>query len=559
MPDSAHQPPTETRLRTGGQILVDALVAQGADRAFGVPGESYLAVLDALYDAPVEFVICRHEGAAANAAEADGKLTGRPGICMVTRGPGATHAAIGVHTAMQDSTPMILLIGQVDRPFREREAFQEVDYRAFFTPIAKWATEIEDAARIPEVVSRAFTVATSGRPGPVVIALPEDMLTDEADVADLPRSEPARAAPRARDIEALRDELQRAARPLVLLGGSGWSEEACADVRAFAEANGLPVTASFRRQDLFDNTHPNYAGHVGLGIDPKLDARVAETDLLVVIGARLSENCTAGYTRIAAPQPRQRLVHVHPSAEEIGKVFRPVLGIASDLEAFAAAARAMAPVDFAGREAWLTDARAGFEAWTAPPARAAEATGVDLGRCLAHLNDVLPPETIMTNGAGNFAIWLHRFWRYRNFRTELAPTSGAMGYGLPAALAAKLRRPDAPVVCFAGDGDFSRYPQELASAAQAGADLICVVVNNGMYGTIRMHQERHYPGRVVGTRLANPDFVKFAEACGCHAERVERTEDFAAAFERALNAGRPALIEAVTDPNQITPTARISA
>jgi acetolactate synthase I/II/III large subunit len=558
MSDSA-QTSTPPGLRTGGQVLVDALVANGVDRAFGVPGESYLAVLDALYEAPIEFVVCRHEGAAANAAEADGKLTGRPGICMVTRGPGATHACVGVHTAMQDSTPMILLIGQVDRPFREREAFQEVDYRAFFGPIAKWATEIDDAARIPEIMSRAFTVAMSGRPGPVVIALPEDMLTDEVAVADLPRAEPTRPGPRAEDIDALRGELERAERPLILLGGSGWTEQARADMQAFAEANGLPVTASFRRQDLFDNTHPNYAGHVGLGIDPKLEARLIDADLLLVIGARLSENCTAGYTRIAAPQPRQRLIHVHPSADEIGKVFRPVLGIASDIAAFAAALRVLEPVDGVAGGGWLSEARAGFEAWTTPPQRVAEATGVDLAQCLAHLNATLPAETIMTNGAGNYAIWLHRFWRYRGFRTELAPTSGAMGYGLPAALAGKLRRPDAPVICFAGDGDFSMYPQELSSAVQAGANLIVVVVNNGMYGTIRMHQEKHYPGRVVGTRLVNPDFVAFGEACGCHAERVERTEDFAAAFERALNAGRPALVELITDPNQITPVARIKA
>ena len=559
MPDSAAQPSTDVRLRTGGQILVDALLAQGVDRAFGVPGESYLAVLDALHDAPIEFVICRHEGAAANAAEADGKLTGRPGICMVTRGPGATHASVGVHTAMQDSTPMILLIGQVGRPFREREAFQEVDYRAFFGPLAKWATEIDDAARIPEIMCRAFTVATSGRPGPVVIALSEDMLTDEVAVADLPRTEPARPGPRPEDLQALRTELERAERPLVLLGGSGWTEAACANVRAFAEANGLPVCASFRRQDLFDNNHPNYVGHVGLGIDPSLDRRVREADLLLVVGARLSENCTAGYTRIAAPVPEQRLVHVHPRADEIGKVFRPVLGIASDMTAFAAALAALEPVDGGRRRQSLEQGRRDFEAWTTPPARVPEATGVDLARCLAHLNATLPPESIMTNGAGNFAIWLHRFWRYRRFRTELAPTSGAMGYGLPAAIAAKLRRPDAPVVCFAGDGDFSMYPQELASAVQAGANIVTVVVNNGMYGTIRMHQEIHYPGRVVGTRLVNPDFVAFGEACGCHAERVERTEDFAAAFGRAMAAGRPALLELVTDPNQITPVARIKA
>ena len=559
MPDSAAQTSAATRLRTGGQILVDALVAQGVDRAFGVPGESYLAVLDALHDAPVEFVVCRHEGAAANAAEADGKLTGRPGVCMVTRGPGATHASIGVHTAMQDSTPMILLIGQIDRPFREREAFQEVDYRAFFGPIAKWATEIDDAARIPEIVSRAFTVAMSGRPGPVVIALPEDMLTDEAAAADLPRVEPARSAPRPQDLQSLRAELERAERPLVLLGGSGWTEEACAGIRAFAEANGLPVTASFRRQDLFDNDHPNWVGHVGLGIDPALEKILRGTDLLLVIGARLSENATAGYSRISAPNPIQRLVHVHPDPDEIGKVFRPALGIASDLTAFAAAAAALEPVEGAGWTDRLADARAGFEAWTTPPQRHPERTGVDLAECLVGLNATLPPQTIMTNGAGNFAIWLHRFWRYRRFRTELAPTSGAMGYGLPAAIAAKLRRPDAPAICWAGDGDFSMYPQELASAVQAGANIVAVVVNNGMYGTIRMHQEKHYPGRVVGTRLVNPDFVRFAEACGCHAERVERTQDFAAALDRALNAGRPAVLEVITDPNQITPVARIRA
>lgn len=549
--------PTSKPARDGGRILVEALAAQGVDRSFGVPGESYLAVLDALYDSAIEFVICRHEGAAANAAEADGKLTGRPGICFVTRGPGATHASCGVHTAMQDSTPMILFIGQVDQPFREREAFQEVDYRAFFGPIAKWATEIEDASRIPEIVARAFTVAMSGRPGPVVVALPEDVLTAVSDAPVLPKSEPARSAPRAEDMEALRGELGRARRPLVLLGGSRWSEQACDNMRAFAEANGLPVTASFRRQHLLDNNHPNYAGLVGLGTDPALDTRVRDADLLLVVGARLSENTTAGYARIKAPEPDQRLVHVHPSADEIGKVFRPVLGIASDLGAFAAAARAMAPVDGAAWGDWREGARADFEAWTDASRPTPPPTGVDLAACMAHLNAVLPDAAIMANGAGNYAIWLHRFWRYRRFGTQVAPTSGAMGYGLPGAVAAKLRRPEAPVIAVLGDGEFSMYPQELGTAVQAGADVVTLVVNNGIYGTIRMHQEKNYPGRVSGTTLRNPDFVALAESFGCHAERVEQTADFAGAFERAMNAGRPALIELVTDPAQITPANRI--
>ncbi|MGZ8406551.1 MAG: thiamine pyrophosphate-binding protein [Caulobacteraceae bacterium] len=552
MPDSSSHP-----IRNGGQILVEALAAQGTDRSFGVPGESYLAVLDALYDSSIEFVICRHEGAAANAAEADGKLTGRPGICFVTRGPGATHASCGVHTAMQDSTPMVLFIGQVDQPFREREAFQEIDYRAFFGPIAKWATEIESADRIPEIVARAFAVAMSGRPGPVVIALPEDVLTAMSDAAVLPRSEPARSGVRSEDMAVLREELVRAKRPLVLLGGSGWTEAACADIRAFAEANGLPVAVSFRRQDLLDNNDQNYVGLVGLGTDPALDRRVREADLLLAVGARLSENATAGYQRIKAPQPDQRLIHVHPSADEIGKVFRPVLGIAASMPEFAAAARGMAPGNGAGWADWLKDARADFEAWTDAAKVTPPPEGVNLAACMAHLNETLPDTTIMANGAGNYAIWLHRFWRYRRFRTQVAPTSGAMGYGLPGAVAAKLRCPDAPVIAVLGDGEFQMYPQELGTAVQSGANIIVLVVNNGIYGTIRMHQEKTYPGRVSGTTLKNPDFAGLAESFGCHAEKVDRTSDFAAAFDRAMQAVKPALIELVTDPAQITPSLRI--
>ena len=546
-----------SNLRTGGQILVDALKIHGVDLAFCVPGESYLAVLDALYDArdAIRLIACRQEGGAANMAEAYGKLTGRPGICFVTRGPGATNASIGVHTAFQDSTPMILFIGQVARDQVEREAFQEVDFRRMFGPLAKWVAQIDDAARIPELVSQAFHRAMAGRPGPVVIALPEDMLTEQVDVADAGPYKTVRPHPGAADLEAMRDLIAKAERPFMLLGGGGWSADAVADIAAFAEANDLPTGAAFRCQDLFDNTRKNYVGDVGIGINPPLAERVKAADLLLVVGARLGEMTTSGYTLVELPRPKQSLVHVHAGVEELGRVYQADLPINAGMAAFAAAARALPPVDSSAWTAWTAAARADYLANLQHP----QIPGaLQMGEVMAYLREQLPADAILTNGAGNYTTWVHRFYQYRRFRTQLAPTSGAMGYGVPAAVAAKAVHPDRPVIAFAGDGCFLMNGQELATAVQYGLNIIILVVNNGMYGTIRMHQERHYPGRISGTDLVNPDFAAYARSFGAHGETVETTADFAPAFERAMKAGRPALLELKIDPEAITPRASLS-
>jgi acetolactate synthase-1/2/3 large subunit len=553
MPDSI-----QTVTRSGGQILVDALRAHGVDRVFCVPGESYLPVLDALHDSAIDVVVARHEGAAANMAEADGKLTGRPGICFVTRGPGATHASVGVHTARQDSTPMILFVGQVDRGMREREAFQEVDYRQMFGGLAKWAAEIDAPERIPEFLAHAFATAVAGRPGPVVLALPEDVLFAAAAAPEILPTVAFPAAPSPAAIDAIRAELERAKAPLVVVGGSGWTEQACADLTAFAETQALPVAAAFRRQDLFDNDHPLYAGQVGLAISPALAQRVRGADLLLAFGPRLGEATTGGYTLIESPVPRQRLVHAHPDPEELGRVFSATLPVCAAMPPLLAALRALPPRAHADMN-WARQAHADFEAFTRRSPKTPAPGGVDMEQVIARLAAELPPDTLVANGAGNYTVWLHRFWRYRRPRTELAPTSGAMGYGLPAAIAGKLRHPDRTVLCFAGDGCFLMYPQELATAVQENAAVIVLVVDNGMYGTIRMHQERHYPGRVTATGLRNPDFCALARAFGAHAEAVETTESFWPAFERARESGRPALLWLRTDPAQLTPDLRISA
>ncbi|GAB4170610.1 MAG: thiamine pyrophosphate-binding protein [Thalassobaculales bacterium] len=542
-------------MRSGGRILVDALVGHGVDMAFGVPGESYLAVLDALYDTGIRFVICRQEGGAAMMAEAYGKLTGRPGICMVTRGPGATNASAGVHVAFQDATPLILFIGQVGNDMVEREAFQEIDYRRMFGPMAKWVAQIDDPARVPEYLSRAFHVATSGRPGPVVLALPEDMLTGSADVADLPGWQRARAFPDPAAMAALGQRLAAAERPFVLVGGGGWSAAAAADLAEFAAAWALPVGAAFRCQDYLDNLHPAYAGHVGIGIDPKLKARIQEADLLLVIGARLDEMTTAGYTLLAPPRAGPPLVHVFPDPEELNRVYRADLAIPASIDGFLAAARGLTPPATPPWAARTAAAHADYLAFSTP---LASNRALDLGAVVAHLRQEMPADTIVANGAGNYAVWVHRFWRYAGWRTELAPTSGSMGYGTPAAVAAALLHPDRPVLCFAGDGCFQMTCQELATARQFGARPIWIVVNNGTYGTIRMHQEREYPGRVSGTDLFNPDFAALARAYGFAGETVERTADFAAALARVRAAGTGGLIELRTDPEQITPVATIS-
>jgi acetolactate synthase I/II/III large subunit len=534
--------------RHGGKVLVDQLVVHGADTVFSVPGESFLALLDGLYDSPLRLITCRHEAGASNMADAYGKLTGRPGIAVVTRGPGATHASVGVHTAFQDSTPLILLVGQVASDQEEREAFQEVDYRRMFGPMAKWVAQIDRVDRIPEYVARAFSTACAGRPGPVVLALPEDMLATEVDVQDAEPFHVVQPHPGPEQIESLRGLLERAERPFVLLGGAAWTPRAAQDIRAFVEANELPAGAAFRRQDAIDNDSPSYVGDVGIGINPKLATRVRDADLLLAIGPRLGEMTTSGYTLI----DKQTLVHVHPGAEELGRVYRPALPILSGMEQFAAAVRHLR-VEPRWSESTRA-ARAEYEAWQQPEPMPGT---LDLGVCIAHLRERVP-DAIVTNGAGNFSAWVHRFWRYHDYPTQLAPTSGAMGYGVPAAVAAKLVRPKRTVICFAGDGDFLMSGQELATAFQYDLPFVVLLVNNGMYGTIRMHQERNYPGRVVGTELVNPDFAAYARAFGAHGETVTETSQFAEALERALAAGRPALLELQIDPEAINPRTTLS-
>jgi acetolactate synthase-1/2/3 large subunit len=538
-------------VRSGGKAVVEALIANGADTVFCVPGESYVAVLDALYDAPnVRVIACRHEAAVANMAEAYGKLTGRPGICLVTRAPGATHASIGVHTARQDSTPMIVFVGQVARGIKGREAFQEIDYAQVFGGLAKWAGEVDDAKRIPEFVTRAFSVAMSGRPGPVVLALPEDVLRDETDAANLGAAKRIAAHPGADDLARFREMLDAAERPLLILGGSGWDEDACAAIRRFAARNALPVACSFRRQALFDNRDLHYAGDLGLGPNPALAKRVREADLIVALGGRLSEIPTGGYTLIEAPRPKQKLAHVHADPDELGRVFQADLPINSGPAEFARALDDLEPVETSRWTEWTADARRDYEQALEPSIPGGK---LDMAHVVRWLNERLPDDAILCNGAGNYTTWLHRFFQYKRFGTQLGPTSGAMGYGFPASIAAKLRHPERIVVAFAGDGCFLMSGHELATAVQYGINTIVLVVNNGMYGTIRMHQERSFPGRVVATDLVNPDFVAYARAYGAHGALVERTEEFAPAFEAALAAGKPALIELRTDPEIITP------
>ena len=542
--------------RTGGQILVDQLRAHGVEHLFGVPGESYLAILDALHDHPeLRFFACRQEGGAAMMAEADGKLTRRPGVCIVTRGPGAANASLGIHIAHQDSTPLILLIGQVSRTMMEREAFQEVDFRQMFGPLSKWVAQIDDAARIPEMMARAFAVATAGRPGPVVLALPEDMLTDRADVEDAQSCPTARARPGAEALETRAGLLSAAERPLLALGGGGWDEDAVANVHAFAVRSGIPVVASFRRQDYFDNSHPLFAGYLGLGVNPKLAQNIRDADLLLVLGARLGEVPTSGYSLVNIPLPEQKLVHVHADPEELGRVYQATLPINADPCAMAAALATLPSIDGSRWAEWAESANAAYRAHSTPTQTPGD---VQMGEVMTHLRETLPEDAIITNGAGNYTVWVHRFYRYRRFGTQLAPTAGSMGYGVPAAVAAKLRFPERDVVAFAGDGCFLMNGQEFATAVQYGANIVCLVVNNRMLGTIRMHQERHYPGRVSSTDLVNPDFEAYARAFGGHGEIVERTEQFPEAFERARSSGRPAILELRIDPEALTPGQSLS-
>jgi acetolactate synthase-1/2/3 large subunit len=521
--------------RTGGRILVDQLVAQGCDRIFTVPGESFLAVLDALHDVPaIETIVCRQEGGVTFMACADGAMTGRPGVAFVTRGPGATNASIGVHVAMQDSKPMVLFIGDVDRGMRDREGFQEVDFQAMFAPLCKWAARIDDAARIPEYVARAFSVAISGRPGPVVLALPEDMLKDVAEVADRPHvTRPAQpVCPNG--FAVLMEMLGGAKAPIAIIGGADWSPSSRANFQEFAERIGLPVACAFRQQDAFDNASPVWAGNLGYGPNPKLVARVKAADLILAVGARLGEATTDGYTLITPEHPGQLLVHVHPDPNELGRVYRTDLPLCADMDEFAEAAALW------DSEAWDGDAvrfdtgeqaHAEWLAWSDP-----QPTGVllDLGQCVRAMRDAMPADTVICNGAGNFSGWWHRYWHYGEKPSQLAPTAGAMGYGVPAAVAAALRLRDRKVVAIAGDGDFLMNGQELATAVQYDADLLVIVVDNGAYGTIRMHQEREYPARLSATTLKNPDFAALARAYGGWAATVERTEEFAPALAEAL-------------------------
>ncbi|KVK50685.1 thiamine pyrophosphate-binding protein [Agrobacterium deltaense] len=537
--------------RTGGQLIVEALKANGVSRVSCVPGESYLAVLDALYESGIETVVCRQEGGAAMMADTWGRLTGEPGICMVTRGPGATNASAGLHIARQDSIPMILFIGQVQREAREREAFQEVEYRRAFTEFAKWVGEIDDARRIPEFVTRAFAVATSGRPGPVVLTLPEDMLVEEVEAPKAKPYTPVEAHPGPSQMAAFAKMLDEAKRPVFIIGGTRWSEESVAGFKAFAENNKLPVGCSFRRQMLFDHLSPSYAGDVGIGINPALAKEIKEADLVVLLGGRLSEMPSSGYTLLDIPYPSQKLVHIYPEAEELGRVYRPDLAICAAPDDFVAALSSLtlSANVWADRTAAM---HAAYLTWSTPPKTGPGA--VQMGPIMDWIEANVPEDAIFTNGAGNYATWVHRFHRFRRFNTQSAPTSGSMGYGLPAAVAAKHLFPEREVICFAGDGCFMMHGQEFITAVRYGLPIITVLVNNGTYGTIRMHQEREYPGRVSGTDLVNPDFNAFAKAYGGHGETVERTQDFAAAFERARASGKPAIIEVKLDAEAITPT-----
>ena len=540
--------------RHGGQILARHLQLQGVERVFSVPGESFLAALDGLYDAGIQNVVCRHEGGAAMMAEASAKLTGKPGVLFVTRGPGATNASSGLHVAKQDSTPLVAFVGQIARGHRDREAFQEVDYRAFFGPLVKWSAEVEDTDRLPEYIDRAFRIAQSGRPGPVVLALPEDMLSGMADVPDripTPLPETPDLSAFAGDVMA---RLAQAERPLVVVGGSQWSAAAQGDLEAFAEATGLPIAVTFRRQDYMDNRHSHYVGDLGVGMNPKLGAALGAADLVLLLGTRLGETATNGYTLLAPAAPGVEIVHVHPDAAELGRVWPAARSAAAPAPAALAALRAAA-TDCRCTD-WRTGLRAQYEAWQTPT----ESPGdVRMEAVVAHVRDTMPKGTILTNGAGNYAAWLHRYMRYPSYPSQLAPTSGSMGYGFPAAVAASIAHPDRTVICFAGDGCFQMTLNELSTARQHGATPIVIVANNGRYGTIRMHQEKTYPGRVSGTNLENPDYAALARAYGGHGETVSRQDAFPDAFARALASGLPAIIELQLDSEALTTSMTLSA
>jgi acetolactate synthase-1/2/3 large subunit len=547
-----------TNSRSGGKLLIDQLIVHGADHVFCVPGESYLAALDAFADVgdKIKLITCRHEAAAANMAEAHGKLTGRPGICFVTRGPGACHAAIGLHTAFQDSTPMILFIGQIARDMEDREAFQEMDYRRFFAQTTKWVGQINNPDRIPEMVSQAFYTATAGRPGPVALALPEDMLTELSGVGDARAAARVQPAPRPADMADLDARLQAANSPVVLVGGGGWTAQAVADITTFAENYDLPVACSFRNQDRFNNLHPNYAGDLSIGANPELLKLIKESDLFMMIGPRLGEQTSQGYSLLDIPNPQIPLVHVHASAEELGRVYQPDLAINSGYAEFAAAAAALP-----GRNdpPWAEASRSANANYRKYNEIQPTLGDLDLSHVMAVLRQRLPKDAIITNDAGNFAGWAHRYWQFTSFPSQLGPTSGAMGYGVPSAIAAAITMPHRQAVCFVGDGGFLMSASDIATAMHYDAKPLFLVINNNMFGTIRMHQEREYPGRNPGTDLSNPDFAAYAQSFGAFGETVRRDEDFADALDRALASGRAAVLELVTDPEAITPKTTLTA
>jgi len=540
----------------GGQILIDQLRSEGCDMAFCVPGESYLAALDGLYGQnDIRTIVCRQEGGAAMMAEAYGKVTGRLASAFVTRGPGATNASIGVHIAQQDSTPMILFVGQVGRDMQDREAFQEVDFKAMFSPLAKWAAEIRQTERIPEYVARAVHTARSGRPGPVVLALPEDMLSAASDAALVAPAPLAQCHPSDADLEAIETALANAKAPIMVIGGPGWSEKVREQVTAFAERLDLPVVAAFRYQDYMDNRHKNYVGHMGIGIDAPLGKRIRKADLLLVMGARLGEMTTGGYTLVKSPNPDQQLIHIHPGAEELGRVYRTEIPVQSTLAAFAAR---LQHISAPPQIPWKKDreqARAEYEAFCKPK----ETPGaVKLEQIVSHVSNTVPDDAIFTNGAGNYSAFVHRYTSYRGYRSQVANTAGAMGYGVPAAVAAKLAEPERTVISYNGDGCFLMNGQEISTAVRYDLPIIFIVANNRTYGTIRMHQEREYPNRVSGTDLENPDFAAYARSFGANGETVGKTEDFPDIFAKALEAKKPTLIELKTDAEAITPTATLS-
>ena len=541
-------------MRTAAEVLVDQLRVHGVQHVFCVPGESYLAVLDAFRDSALNVTVCRQEGGACMMAEAVGKVTGRPGVCFVTRGPGATNASPGIHIARQDSTPLVMFVGQIGRDLREREAFQELDYRAVFGSMTKWTTEIDDPARVPEIVSRAFHTAANGRPGPVVVAIPEDMLTERVAVTDAPPFALIETSPGSAEMQKLAEMLSGARAPIMLLGGSRWSQAASDAIARFAQKHALPVATTFRRAHLFDALHPCYAGDLGIGPNPKLIERIKGADLVVLVGGRLGELPSQSYTLFDIPRSQVPLVHVHPGAEELGRVYSPNLAIHATPTAFAAALDKLdLPRPVQGE---AEAAHADYLAWTEKPTE--QPGAVNFGAVMVWLRDNLPADAIICNGAGNYAAWIHRFLRMRRFGQHVAPTAGSMGFGVPAAVAMKRLYPGRPVVCIAGDGDFLMNGQEFATAVQYDLPFTAIISDNGIYGTIRMHQEREYPGRISATQLRNPDFAAYARAFGGFGISVERTEDFPAAFKEAQASGKPAIIRLRIDPEAITPATTLA-